>query len=337
MFRQRRYSQWELRCRVNDSILFEYHPKLLSKNSIFFFRFGVCCVFTISTGGTTTSENCSYIQNPSYPSVYSATSSLTYTVEKCSDEVCAIRLDFETMTIAGPSSSAEVNGGACTDSFVATGTSGITTPTICGKNTGAHLYIDVGATSTDTAKLTFTFSGTSTVRTWDIKATQIPCAANYRPPGGCLQWHTGLTGRFTTFNFLETTTPQHLASQDYSICIRGEEDYCCIAYEKCSDANSFTIKNDGTGAVLDTNCLAEDYIGIDGAQATCDQGFNAQLHTKLCGVNFNVADATAIDLTFVCDCSAPFIVDIYTDAIADDATATSRGVCLEYRQIQCTN
>ena len=123
----------------------------------------------------------------------------------------------------------------------------------------------------------------------------------------------------------------------YSICIRGEEDYCCIAYEKCSDANSFTIKNDGTGAVLDTNCAAEDYIGIDGAQATCDQGFNAQLHTKLCGVNFNVADATAIDLTFVCDCSAPFIVDIYTDAIADDATATSRGVCLEYRQIQCTN
>ena len=182
--------------------------------SIYFFRFGVCCVFTISTGGTTTSENCSYIQNPSYPSVYSATSSLTYTVEKCSDEVCAIRLDFETMTIAGPSSSAEVNGGACTDSFVATGTSGITTPTICGKNTGAHLYIDVGATSTDTAKLTFTFSGTSTVRTWDIKATQIPCAANYRPPGGCLQWHTGLTGRFTTFNFLETTTPQHLASQE---------------------------------------------------------------------------------------------------------------------------
>ena len=105
------------------------------------FRFGVCCVFTISDGGTSTSENCSYIQNPSYPSVYSATSSLTYTVEKCSDEVCAIRLDFETMTIAGPSATAETNGGECTDSFVVTGTSGITTPTICGKNTGAHIYI----------------------------------------------------------------------------------------------------------------------------------------------------------------------------------------------------
>ena len=34
--------------------------------------------------------------------------------------------------------------------------------------------------STDTATLAFTFSGTSTVRTWEIKATQIPCGASYR-------------------------------------------------------------------------------------------------------------------------------------------------------------
>ena len=69
--------------------------------------------------------------------------------------------------------------------------------------------------STDTATLTFTFSGTSTARTWEIKATQIPCAANYKPPEGCLQWHTTLSGRFQSFNFLETSTPQHLASQKY--------------------------------------------------------------------------------------------------------------------------
>ena len=37
----------------------------------------------------------------------------------------------------------------------------------------------------------------------------------YRQPEGCLQWHTTLTGRFQTFNFAETTTPQHLASQKY--------------------------------------------------------------------------------------------------------------------------
>ena len=37
-----------------------------------------------------------------------------------------------------------------------------------------------------------------------------------RQPEGCLQWHTTLTGRFQTFNFAETTTPQHLASQKYA-------------------------------------------------------------------------------------------------------------------------
>ena len=76
--------------------------------------------------------------------------------------------------------------------------------------------------STDTATLTFTFSGTSTTRTWEIKATQIPCAAEWRQPEGCLQYHTTLVGRFQTFNFLETTTPMHLASQEYVQCLKKQ-------------------------------------------------------------------------------------------------------------------
>ena len=69
--------------------------------------------------------------------------------------------------------------------------------------------------SSDTATLSFALAGTSTARTWEIKATQIPCGSDYRQPEGCLQYHTELTGRFTTFNFQDTTTPQHLASQRY--------------------------------------------------------------------------------------------------------------------------
>ena len=77
--------------------------------------------------------------------------------------------------------------------------------------------MEMGNTATGTATLTFTFAASaSTIRTWEIKATQIPCGSNYRPPDGCLQWHTTLAGRFQTFNFLETTTTQHLASQKYN-------------------------------------------------------------------------------------------------------------------------
>ena len=45
---------------------------------------------------------------------------------------------------------------------------------------------------------------------------------NYSPPNGCLQYHTGIDGRFTTFNY-GGTTAQHLRNQDYRICIRQEE------------------------------------------------------------------------------------------------------------------
>ena len=50
---------------------------------IFFFSFGVCCLFIVTATGTTISQNCTYIRNPSFPSVYSASSALSYTVSKC--------------------------------------------------------------------------------------------------------------------------------------------------------------------------------------------------------------------------------------------------------------
>ena len=53
----------------------------------------------------------------------------------------------------------------------------------------------MGNSATDTATLAFTFSGTSTVRTWELKATQIPCGSPMRPPDGCLQYHTTLQAK----------------------------------------------------------------------------------------------------------------------------------------------
>lgn len=75
------------------------------------------------------------------------------------------------------------------------------------------VYIDIGAAATDTATLTFTFdTAASTIRTWDIRASQIVCGAPYAPPSGCLQYHTGLTGRFQTFNY-DATVVAHLSNQ----------------------------------------------------------------------------------------------------------------------------
>ena len=48
-----------------------------------FSRFGVCCVFILSSEGTV-SQNCTYIRNPDYPSPYGQTSTIRYTITKCS-------------------------------------------------------------------------------------------------------------------------------------------------------------------------------------------------------------------------------------------------------------
>ena len=77
------------------------------------------------------------------------------------------------------------------------------------------VYVDIGSASTDTAMLDFTFaSSSSSTRQFEIKATQIPCGANYGAPSGCLQYHTTLTGMIQTFNYQNSATQQHLATQE---------------------------------------------------------------------------------------------------------------------------
>ena len=131
--------------------------------------------------------------------------------------MCQVRLDFESFNIDGPTSTSELtanaNGGICVDSFAVSGTSGLSSPVICGSNTGQHIYMEMGTGASDTATLAFTFAtSASTTRAWEIKATQVPCSSNSRAGDGCLQYHTGLTGRFQTFNFAATSS-MHLRNQ----------------------------------------------------------------------------------------------------------------------------
>merc|ERR1719323_5644 len=229
--------------------------------------FGVCCVFTKdSDTDTTVNYNDTYLQNPNYPSNYGETNTLSYTINKCSDDICYLRLDFETFTTVGPSDTTEAKGTgeyACTDTMTVTTSSGQSIPTLCGDLTGQHIYVDVGTGSSDTATLALAFSGTNTNRKWDIKVAQIPCGARYAPPDSCLQWQTGITGQITTFNFPTTSGP-HLPSQDYSHCIRQAQGFCCIEYSVCSDdADQFSLDNEQNmanmyQAMTQTDCVATD-------------------------------------------------------------------------------
>ncbi len=108
----------------------------------------MCCVFTLTTSGTVT-ENCTYVQNPSFPGRDTATSAgISYTVQRCSSgepyqlfviihrvryttvpmslahtytpDICTLRLDFEMFDIAGVTDTTEAGGGVCEDMFTVT-------------------------------------------------------------------------------------------------------------------------------------------------------------------------------------------------------------------------
>lgn len=234
------------------------------------------------------------------------------------------------------SSTVEETGFACQDTFRISGLgSGQQIPTICGSNNGQHIYIDMGEDAGDTASLNFAFgAGANGNRVWEIKVSELFCRSVLRPPSGCLQYLIGSKGTLETFNFAGNNG--HLINQNYGICIRQEQGFCCVQYYTCDVDNSFSLDTNGNliagMSLVDTQC-SKDYINIEGSSST---GNLANVRNRYCGTvlsdnNFAVKASLPIS-----DCTQPFIVRIRTDDLRDaDATRLSRGVCLTYTQIAC--
>merc|ERR1711997_400253 len=170
--------------------------------------FGVCCVISTSTCGASVSTNNTYIRNPGYPSSYTPTwaGTCTTTIRKVSDNICQLRLDFQTM-----SGYTATTDGLCTDKFEATGQTGSNPPTICGTNTGYHMYVEFGTGSGDSIELKTTYGDTS--KTWNILARQIACTPSWKAPTDCVQYFTGISDSIQSYNF---AGGQILQSQNYN-------------------------------------------------------------------------------------------------------------------------
>merc|ERR1712183_924621 len=181
-----------------------------------------------TTCGATLSANITYIRNPGYPSSITptATGTCSFTIDKVSDDICQLRLDFQTMT-----GYTATTAGVCTDIFQATGQSGNNPPAICGTNSGYHMYVEFGTSATDSIALKTTLGDTST-KTWNILARQIACTDTWKAPTDCVQYFTGTSGNVKSYNFGN----QILQSMTYSNCIRQEKNYCRIQWQ----ANSVT-------------------------------------------------------------------------------------------------
>lgn len=199
--------------------------------------FGTCCIFVISgttaSCGGTVSRNCSYIENPEYPASRTEVGNCAFMVNRCSTDICQLRLDFKATTSLAQPTAAD---GVCTESLVvlpgATTTAIGAIPILCGTLTNTHMYVDAGQANTLAATLTFaTVAGSTSI--WRIKVSQIECSSSSRAPNGCLQYFTGNFNTVMSYNFDGTNTCAtgcQLANQDYQNCFRTEAGMCGINY-----------------------------------------------------------------------------------------------------------
>merc|ERR1712004_708725 len=118
--------------------------------------FGVCCTFLKSDCGSTVSNNCTYIQNPGYPSAYTTSGSCQYSVTPMNSDICQLRLDLDAFDLAEDATPT----GDCIDTFDVTTGSSRDYYALCGTLTGQHLYLET-ARKTTNQELTFTVAATS--------------------------------------------------------------------------------------------------------------------------------------------------------------------------------
>jgi len=318
--------------------------------------FGVCCVFSVSAGGSSVTENCTYIVNPNFPSNYGTAGSLSYTIRKCSNDICRIRLDYETFILDGPTTPDAANqatsGQCATDVMTMITTDRTSTPNIgtpgtyghypylCGTNTGYHSYIDMSCTSTDTATLTFTLGNTATNQ-FNIKVTQLSCNdETVASQQGCFQYHTGITGTIQSYNF---AGGRQLVGQNYKNCIRQEEGHCCIQYTVIAynmgggNGDAITtcangIANRCSGATLCTS----DFIIIPAGGFAPGSPEGNIYYDRFCGLFLNAGGTPAVNQPII-SCRCPFELSHITGITAYTGTATVSptqvGFQLSYSQI----
>merc|ERR1711944_244401 len=181
-------------------------------------------------------------------------------------DIAQIRLDFTNMKMGNPNAGGGVGGVCDGDNLdIAAGATNLVvnqlTPTLCGVNTGQHVYVDAGTADAATT-LTFTMAAASTA-TWRVKVSQLASSSMYKAPNGCLQYFMGIKNTVTSFNYGTGTgdcNPNcYLQTQDYNVCFKAESGMCSMQYVENSAADdSFELQTDtaitATGLVTAANC-----------------------------------------------------------------------------------
>lgn len=271
--------------------------------------FGVCCILTVSgtdaaCGGTIT-QNCSYIESPAYPAARTTAGNCVYMINRCSSEICQIRLDFVAATLAQPMPAGNAAQGDCvggaTDSLTlapGAGNANIV-PVLCGTLTGQHVYLEASRTVDLAATVTIAniMGGViNGMRSWRIKVSQIECSSRMKAPQGCLQYFTGSQNTIKSFNFdgsIACLTGCEISTQDYRACFRQEAGMCGMQFvESTLDAGKNAFSLDAKTAALQLMAQATTVsCQMDAAAVCAAAAGNTCSFIQIPGGSMNVANS----------------------------------------------
>ncbi|XP_059087694.1 uncharacterized protein LOC131884073 isoform X2 [Tigriopus californicus] len=317
--------------------------------------YGICCTFTARCGATR-SENCTYFESNG-----GEVGSCSVNICPCSDNICQLRLDFNSFVITGPSTStvstsktlngqqvgstvgvASTQATQClTDSFSVTNPNGVSPSVICGTNTGEHLYVDAHPKCNQLTFQLSTLTGQITAsRSWSIKITQLSCDFVNLAPDGCDQYFFGsTTGVVRTFNY-NGGSGYHLANQDQNICVRQERTTCRICWSATNDID-FMLSGGAAGGVTSVACCGY------GSKGTKTAGFDCVMipsaskmavskvilpAAAFCGRSKGLVSVGGGNSATVCSRKTPFNLRFLSDGFefVNEAAITDRGFQLNY-------
>jgi len=332
--------------------------------------FGVCCIFTM-TCGSTSSENITYFDSATSVNEGACRAKIC----KCSTNICQIRLDFDSFVLTGPSTTStsiqlQLGGQALaggkkvasatqclTDIFTVTEQD--TIPVLCGTNSGFHAYFEA---SDNCNYLDFQLGNNAVgvsaaaTRKWSIKITQYACDFENKAPTGCTQWHygSGGTNYVQTFNY-QSGSGRHLANQQQVICIRRESGNCrvCWSADAANDVKVSGKTNIAAGVILGTMCCqygtdgnkiataGYDCLQIPGAAKAAAP--STAVAPKLCGTKMGLVTAAGVAQVTICSAHLPFRISFISDntetaetgAAGDESAGGNTGFKLRYYQTSC--
>jgi len=313
--------------------------------------FGVCCLRTVEGNpGANINTALTYIQSPDFPAAVTALNNAAnppavinraFNIQGGAN-VCQVRFDFITGVVDAPLAAAAGNnvaGDCATDVISVTtpargaNTAGIGIPALCGTLTGQHLYVDVNSLTGGAmaATLNINTAATAAARMWKILARCVNCNdEEYRAPSGCAQFHTGASGRITSFNGAPNqATPNGqmlLNDLSYSICIRPVAGACGVTLVEANspapggaavvpDSFSLATMGDAAKSGVGTQCT-QSYLEV-----VTPQTQNTATNPRLCGAILNAADnqVTAAPVDTV-----GFTIGVVSDG--DNGNAAAAGV-----------